>query len=206
MTAAPATLRLLLAGVLAALAASAGCNGSAMLVADRLAEPIAPAGDPALAHRWYYAWERQKDQLSGCDVTDMLIILGTRGRDWRAPGGPDGYPVRVCLLDRTDRPIRRDGTFNGFLVAAPTHPDAHRALWAWSVPTRAAGRHYRKDRIPGYLLRLDWGDTGPDTGGDFMLVIRWISRDAKWRLTRHIVFKDLVKHARPTLTTRPASP
>ena len=183
-----------------------GCNGTSISPGADVAPPITPGPDANLPEQWYRGWETEQDVLAGSEVDDMFFILGTRGRDWREPDGPDGYPVRVCLLNGLGQPIRADGGLQAFLVHAPADPHSNKALYAWSVPPDLARRRFRKDKIPGYLLQLDWGANPPQAGGDFMLVIRWTSTDQRHRVTRNIVFKDRIRHAIEPTTTRPRAP
>ena len=96
-----------------------GCDGAQGRTGTNLAPPIAPSRNEALADRWYHAWEKQEDVVADSEVRDMFFVLGTRGRDWRKPEGPDGYPVRVFLLDGLGRPIRAEGALHAFLVSSP---------------------------------------------------------------------------------------
>ena len=184
-------------------ACAAGCNPDAG--AGGLAPPVRPSADAELARRWYYQWEMQEDILAGGEVRDMYFVLGTRGRDWREASGPDGYPVRVFLLDELGRSIRAEGSLQGLLVRAPHDARANEALHALSIDPEGTRRRFRLDRIPGYLLRLDWG-AGPPGRGEFMLVIRWISADGGRRVTRNLVFPDRIEHHEEITTTRAAQP
>lgn len=195
----PTALGLVLAGCVC------GCERAMVNAPAALAPPITPSPNAELADRWYHNWETQDDVLAGSDVDDMFFILGLRGRDWRQPEGPDGYPVRVCLLNRVGQYVHAEGALYAFLVQAPADPYAHRALCAWSVLPEEAERHFRQDKTPGYLLRLDWGPTPPQADGGLMLVIRWVSRDGKYRVTRHLAFMDGTSHVIQT-TTRPQAP
>ena len=183
-----------------------GCNGTGRSPSADVAPPIMPGLDANLPEQWYHGWETEKDALAGSEVDDMFFILGTRGRDWREPEGPDGYPVRVCLLNGLGQPIQVDGAIQAFLVHAPADPRANKALYAWSIRPGLTRRRFRKDKIAGYLLQLDWGPNPPQAGGDFMLVIRWTSSDRRHRVTRNIVFKDRIRHVIETTTTRPQAP
>jgi len=199
----PGAATLLAAVGLSLLVWTSGCGGGAAPAAIP-APPVTAPVDADLASRWYYAWEREGDLLPPDGrVRDMFFILDVRGREWREPTGPDGYAVRVCLLDAEGRPIRADGALKAFLVYAPFDVDDKKALLAWSIDRQRAGRHFRQDQMPGYLLRLDWDGGSPPPGGEFMLVIRWLGDDGKYRLTRNIVFKDRIDDAIST-TTRPA--
>ena len=198
------TFRGILPGVLGLLLATCGvgCNAAQRGASADLAPPIATSPDTALAGRWYLAWEEQSDVLGGGEVRDMFFVLGSRGRNWREPDGPDGYPVRVSLLDGLARPIRAEGTLLAFLVHAPLDAYRKKALHAWSISPQQTEKCFREDRIPGYLLRLDWGENPPSESGIFMLVIRWSSKDGTRRITRNLVFNDGMEHA-ITTTSRP---
>lgn len=185
---------------------AAGCSGPGAAPAVNLAPPVTPRADADLARRWYYEWEGQPDAVAGGVVRDISIVLTSRGRDWRQPEGPDGYPVRVFLLNGLDQYVRADGAIQAFLVYAPLDPHRNKALCAWSIDAEEARRHFRQDKVAGYLLRLDWGASPPARTGTFMLVIRWISKDGQQRLTRNIVFNDRIEHVITTTTSRPSAP
>jgi len=204
MTGAVRIFRSALPAALAMLVA-AGCNGSATATTGGIGPPIAPSPDAGLAERWYYDWEEEGDLLVDGQVRDMLFSLSTRGRDWREPEGPDGFPVRVFLLDVLGRPVRGGGSLRAFLVQWPHDPAAKKGLYAWSIEPEQAQRCFRQDKVPGYLMRLDWGEAPPGRDGEFMLVIRWISSDGKHRVTRNLVFQDRIRHE-TTTTTRPQRP
>ncbi len=184
---------------------AAGCNGAGG--ASRLGPAVAPSSDPTLARRWYYGWAEQEDVLTDCPVRRISVALTSRGRDWRPPEGPDGYAVRVFLLDHLDRYIRADGTLQAFVVQAPFDPYAKKALYAWSVSADEAAGYFRKDKVAGYLLRLDWGDDPAAPRGTFMLVVRWVSKDGKCRIMAEpLVFEDRIEHEITTTTSRPSQP
>lgn len=187
-------------------ACGVGCSGAQGRANADLAPPIAPSPDPDLARRWYHGWENEGDLIAGSAVRDMSFTLTSRGRDWRPPGGPDGHPVRVFLLNSLDQYVREDGSFQAFLVHSPFDPYRKRALYAWSVSAEAAKDYFRQDRVAGYLLRLDWGQDLPPGSGTFMLVIRWSGKDGNHRITRNIVFPDRIEHAITTTTSRPKEP
>ena len=183
-----------------------GCDGAQGRTGTNLAPPIAPSRNEALADRWYHAWEKQEDVVADSEVRDMFFVLGTRGRDWRKPEGPDGYPVRVFLLDGLGRPIRAEGALHAFLVSSPLDVREKRPICAWSVSAEQTGKFFQEERIPGYLLRFDWGAGPPQATAEFMLVIRWVSSDGKCRVTRNIVFNDRIEHVITTTTSRPKAP
>jgi hypothetical protein len=131
----------------------------------------------------------------------MLFILGTRGRDWRQPAGPDGYVLRAILLDENDKPVRADGMFRAFVVAGPNARDA-RAVKAWRIGPEQAARRFSEDQWPGYLLELDWLDGLPTRHGVFMLVVRWRGPDETARFTRNVIFED-VNYEQPYKRTLP---
>jgi len=163
---------------------------------------VLPIGGTERAEAWYYQWVTQADSPSET-VTDMLFILGGRGRDWRGPAGPDGYAVRVILLGANGQPVTAEGNFQAFLVASPDKSNA-RAVCAWSLAAEQTERRLRHDRLSGYLLQLDWGQSPVASDDTFMLVIRWASLDGYSRFTRNVVFEEVLTRELIT-TTRPAT-
>ncbi len=164
--------------------------------------PVQPISDPLVARQWYYGWEKQENLLSTDQPVDIQLFLTMRGRDWRSPDGPDGYAIRVCLLDETDQYVRAKGRLKAFVVHEPARATS-RALHAWQVPADEAERRIRGAPV-GYILQLDWGDATPPRRGTCMLVVRWESQDGSCRLTKNYVFEDLIPNASVETTTRPA--
>jgi len=192
--------------VLAAVALAAsvvgGCAGR-RLTAPPFAPPVMPLPQQTVARQWYRQWENEADIIEGQPVRDMLLILGTRGREWRMPEGPDGYVLRVVLLDEKGRPIRRDGSFQAFMVHRPAGPEP-RAMFAWTVDSEQAARRFQEGNVPGYLLQLDWGAAdSPMPEGLVMLVVRWIGPGGVNILTRNVVFEDRIQDGIETTADRP---
>jgi len=177
------------------LACLAGCDESVMLKArpkpSPLAPPVEPAEAPGLAKLWYYGWVNEHDEIEDGDVRAMILVGPTSGRDWRHPAGPDGWAVRIVLLDHRGKPVRAPGTIEVFAVRDPERPTSE-ALYAWRLDEAETARRYRMGWAPGYVLELDWGRRRPTRGGTFMLVVRWTRADGRNRLTRNCVFEDVL--------------
>ena len=178
-----------------------GCAGRP-LIDTPLSPPLSPAPSPgAQAAQWYFAWEAQGDLIEPSGPQGMLLICSGEGREWRSPSGPDGYVVRVVLLDAKGRPVRSDGEFQAFLVHEPAGPDPD-PLLAWSVPKSEATQRYHEGITAGYLLELDWGTDIRPPRGQKMLVIRWLGSEQQ-RITRNVAFEDRMEYGIETQTERP---
>jgi len=179
-----------------------GCAGNP-LTQPPFAPPVMPRPQQTIARQWYHQWEKEADVIEQQAVQDMLLILGTRGREWRIPEGPDGYVLRVVLLDEKGRPIRQDGALQAFMVHHPAGPEP-KAMFAWSLDSDQAARRYDEGTVPGYLLQLDWGvPDAPMPAGLVMLVVRWIGPRGDNILTRNVVFEDRIRDGIQTTTGRP---
>jgi len=139
---------------------------------------------------WYIDWADEGD-ISDKDVKDFLFIASPKGRDWRAPAGPDGYLLRVILLGRDEKPVRKDGKIQAFLVRNHGEKNAQ-AVCAWEISPEMAADYYDESTWPGYVLPLDWGKGPEKPEGCYLLVIRWTSADGKARLTRNTIFEEAV--------------
>lgn len=172
-----------------------GCTTKVPQVADEnKISPILPTGDEKdlkkIAAKLYIDWADEGD-ISDKDVKDFLFIASPKGRDWRAPVGPDGYLLRIILLDRDEKPIRKDGRIQAFLVR--NHGDKNaEAVCAWDIPQEAMDDYYDDSDWPGYVLPLDWGKGQETPEGCYLLVIRWTGPDGKARLTRNTIFEEAV--------------
>lgn len=163
--------------------------------------PVSPLSGE-LAGRWYRQWAWQED-VPASGVRAMSFAMSMQNRDWRPPGGPDGYAIRVLLQDALGRSVQAAGTLEAALVQAPG-PGA-RPLYAWALSGEEFAERYRLGKPPGHVLRLDWGATPPPRGGTFLLAVRWSSLDGTSRFIQNIIFEDRARHAFTT-TTRPATP
>ncbi len=190
--------RPLLILALALLGSLAGCNFIELPEHEPpMAPPVMPIPDGAdQAIAWYLDWANEPDITNGGGVREMLALFGSRGRSWRGTPGPSGYAVRLVLLDENDKPMRVDGPIRAVLVANPEQPGA-RPLMAWALSAEESAARFRKGRLPGYLLQLDWGPRAPRTG-DYMLIFRWTDPSGQERLTRNIVFQDITRYEPPT--------
>jgi len=175
----------------------AGCSASLPQTSsqDNLIAPILPAGEKdsdknKIATKWYIDWADEGD-ISDKDIKDFLFIASPKGRDWRAPAGPDGYLLRVILLDRDEKPCRKDGRIQAFLIRNHGSRDAE-PICAWDISPTMLSDYYDESAWPGYVLPLDWGKGPKKTDGCYLLVIRWISPDGKARLTRNTIFEEAV--------------
>jgi len=178
-----------------------GCAGRPLADAP-LSPPLDPAPSSAgLAAEWYFAWEAQEDILAASGPQSMLLIASGEGREWRSPPGPDGYVVRVVLLDDEGRPTRADGEFQAFVVRQPAGPEPE-PLLAWSVTEDQAAERYRQGITAGYLLELDWGPMVRPVPGHKMLVVRWLGPKQQ-RITRNVAFDDRMEYGIQTTTERP---
>ncbi|MFW6133359.1 MAG: hypothetical protein ACOC8F_05630 [Planctomycetota bacterium] len=184
----------------ALLAAAGGCHKQRML-AKPLAPPVLPSDGQALADRWYRQWVDEPDRIGDGEVQEMVLLLGGAGREWREPKGPDGYVVRAILLDGEGSPTRTRGEFRVFAVHKPSGPEP-RPLCAWTIPPDQAEPRFREGITPGYLLELDWGGR-PAPAGLVMVVVRWTAADGSARITRNVVFEDMMDHGTRERYPRP---
>ena len=168
-----------------------GCSTAVPKVtAKDTISPVMPVAEKDFNKNWYIDWADEGD-ISDKDVKDFLFIASPKGRDWRAPAGPDGYLLRVILLDRDEKPIRKDGSIQAFLVRNHGEKNAY-VMCAWDISQATAATYYDESAWPGYVLPLDWGKGPEKPEGCYLLVIRWTGPDGKSRLTRNTIFEEAV--------------
>ena len=161
----------------------------------RLAEPIAPQAETIL-EPWNDCFEKPQPSGQKRLVTEMLLSYLNRGRDFRGPQGPDGYLLRVILLDRNSRPVRIPADVTVALFAETgqkNYPARDRPVRLWQIRASNLDEYWTPSNLlDSYLFRLDWGPVGPGPGNyRFLVRLSYKQQNIRETLCSEITFQDL---------------
>ena len=172
-------LLLPIASVIIVAVLSAGCAAPVannnIAACDKPGVPVEPQVTPA---KWTYDdFCKQDCQIpaAGDAVAEIALSYLSRGRDFREPEGPDGYVLRMVLMDEGYNSVAVEGDLIVALFAELAEEEnqaALRPLRYWQLPGRFFSRYWLKGKLlNSYLLRLDWGpDEMPK--GNYILAVR----------------------------------
>jgi len=122
---------------------------------------------------------------SGAPVDMVLLYVGT-GREFDEQPGPDGFVIRVVLLDGAYRAIR---TPRARLTVGLYTPGGSQPVRLWQVEPQNLSRYWLPTRLlDGYLLRLSWADE-PVAPGHYLFRVVWEGLSGG-RLCREVFFQD----------------
>ena len=153
-----------------------------------LKEPVFPLTGEAATRLYQQAGSKCENPCSaesgGSGVSELVLTCVSTSRDFHKPKGPDGFVLRVTLLDRRYQTVqtvanitiilygsqggqaKRDrNTSLEYRKAPPSRP-----LRVWYVPASELADYWMPSRLlNGFLFRLEWVREVPP--GDYILSV-----------------------------------
>ena len=159
--------------------------------------PLAPqAWTPAQARDFYHDCFNHNESLDpAAPLAELLLTYRSVDRDFRESAGPDGYVLQVIPLDHKYQPLQLQGHLTIILFAEPAlKPDGSigQPLYIWRIPAQDLVQYWTPTHLlQGYLVRLDWGRTGPGPGNyEFLVRLTYKNKNVFTSVCRALSFRE----------------
>ncbi len=108
------------------------------------------------------------------EATELILTYVGTGRDFKDPGVPAGFVLRVIPLNDAARPtsLQTDLIISLLKSTSDSKDKLSESLLCWRVSRDSLARHWVRSRLlDGYLFRLAWG-TEPVAPGEYLLLVQ----------------------------------